>query len=72
VYNVEGAFFATSGTCPHAGGPIGDGAMQGSVVTCPYHGWAFDVRDGRCAVDPSVKLPTFETRVVAGEICVRA
>jgi nitrite reductase/ring-hydroxylating ferredoxin subunit len=71
VARVEGAFFAMSNTCPHAGGPIGDGTMKGFTVTCPYHGWSYDVRDGKCFVNAEVRLPTYEVAVVGDAVCVR-
>ncbi|MBM3289947.1 MAG: Rieske 2Fe-2S domain-containing protein [Candidatus Hydrogenedentes bacterium] len=50
VFNVGGNFFAISDACPHAGGPLSDGWIDGTEVTCPWHGWTFDVRP--CDVDP--------------------
>lgn len=71
VANVDGSFFATSNVCPHAGGPIGDGKLDSHTVTCPYHGWSFDVRDGRCFVNADVTLATYPVRVVGDAVCVR-
>ena len=47
LYNVDGTLFALDGVCPHQGGPLGKGALEGCLVTCPWHGWQFDVTDGR-------------------------
>lgn len=47
VANVEGQFHAINNTCLHRGGPLGQGSLQGNVVTCPWHGWTFDVTSGR-------------------------
>ena len=71
ISNVNGLFYASTGVCPHAGGPLGDGVLSGNALICPYHGWAFDVRDGSCSVDPHVRLPSFEVRVVGDELYVR-
>lgn len=70
VANVDGAFFAVSNVCPHAGGPIGDGALEGYVVACPLHGWRFDVRTGACDVAPSARLEVYAARAVAGRVRV--
>lgn len=67
---VDGTVFATSNVCPHAGGPIGDGSLEGHTVTCPYHGWSFDVRDGRCFVNAEVMLDTITAIESDGVICV--
>jgi nitrite reductase (NADH) small subunit len=47
VANVGGQFHAINNTCLHRGGPLGQGSLQGNVVTCPWHGWTFDVISGR-------------------------
>lgn len=47
VFNSEGEFHALDGICPHAGGPLAKGQLSGHVVTCPWHGWQFDVTTGR-------------------------
>ncbi len=71
IANVEGTFYAVSNTCPHAGGPIGDGKLDKHTVTCPYHGWSYDVRDGKCFVDSEVRLPTFDVRLVGDAVCLK-
>jgi nitrite reductase (NADH) small subunit/3-phenylpropionate/trans-cinnamate dioxygenase ferredoxin subunit len=43
LFNVAGSFYAVDNTCPHAGGPLGEGVFTGNVVECPWHGWKFDV-----------------------------
>jgi nitrite reductase (NADH) small subunit len=45
--NVGGQFHALSNTCLHRGGPLGQGSLQGNMVTCPWHGWSFDVTSGK-------------------------
>jgi nitrite reductase (NADH) small subunit len=47
VANVGGQFHAISNTCLHRGGPLGQGSLQGNVVTCPWHGWTYDVTSGK-------------------------
>lgn len=71
IANVDGTFYATSNSCPHAGGPLGEGGLDGCVVTCPYHGWKFDVRDGSCQTNPYAKVVTYPTRVVGSAVCVQ-
>lgn len=43
VYNAGGRFFAISDACPHAGGPLSEGFVDGTDVTCPWHGWTFSL-----------------------------
>jgi len=63
IYNVEGDIIALDGICPHQGGPLGKGELAGCIVTCPWHGWQFDVRTGRHLVNASVQQPCIATRV---------
>jgi nitrite reductase/ring-hydroxylating ferredoxin subunit len=48
VYNVAGEFFATDNSCPHHGAPLAEGRLCGHIIECGFHGWRFDVRNGKC------------------------
>ena len=71
VYNVDGSFHVLDGICPHAGGPLGKGSLDGSVVTCPWHGWQFDVTTGQHQLSPTLHHTTYPTRVEDGEVQVQ-
>jgi nitrite reductase (NADH) small subunit len=71
VANVDGTFLASTNTCPHAGGPLGEGTLAGSVLTCPYHGWAFDLASGACITNPDMQLELYDVEVVGDAVCVR-
>jgi NAD(P)H-dependent nitrite reductase small subunit len=71
VYNVGGSVFATENRCPHAGGPLGEGELEGRIVTCPLHQWKFDVTTGQCQHLAPVKLKRYEVKVENGEIWVK-
>ena len=47
LFHVEGAFSAIDNTCPHRGGPLGEGELTGEIVTCPWHGAALQRQDRR-------------------------
>ena len=47
LINVDGAFYALDNRCPHMGGSLGDGDLEGVTLTCPRHGAKFDVRTGK-------------------------
>lgn len=70
LFNVRGEFFAVDNTCLHRGGPIGEGSLDDAVVTCPWHGWQFDVKTGVSPVNPAARLPTYEVRVAGGKILI--
>jgi nitrite reductase/ring-hydroxylating ferredoxin subunit len=67
VYNVDGEFFATENSCPHHGAPLADGRLCGHVIECGWHGWQFDVRDGRCLL-VSESIATYRVLVEDGLI----
>ena len=52
VYNVEGVFHVTDDTCTHGFASLSEGSLDGHVITCPWHGGAFDVRTGRPVAAP--------------------
>jgi nitrite reductase/ring-hydroxylating ferredoxin subunit len=68
---AEGTFRAVGASCPHAGGPLAEGDVRGEILTCPYHGWRFDLRDGRCLDEPGESVPTFPVEIVGDAVCVR-
>jgi len=68
--NVAGEVRAMSGVCPHNGGPLGQGALDGSVVTCPWHAFEFDSATGACLIDDALRVTTYPVRIEAGEILV--
>jgi nitrite reductase/ring-hydroxylating ferredoxin subunit/multimeric flavodoxin WrbA len=47
VFNIGGNFYAISNVCAHKGGPLSKGILEKSIVTCPWHGWKYDVRNGK-------------------------
>ena len=53
LFNVHGIFYAIDDTCPHRGGPLGEGELRGAVVTCPWHGATFDVQTGDVTGPPA-------------------
>lgn len=71
VANVNGQWHAIDGLCPHQGGPLGTGRLCGTVLTCPWHGWQFDVVTGKHQISPTVRQAVFAVRVRDGAIEVR-
>lgn len=70
LFNVGGTFHAIDNTCPHQGGPLGEGFLQGTIVTCPYHFWQFDVTNGSAPEFPEARVEQFEIQVEGDEIKV--
>jgi nitrite reductase/ring-hydroxylating ferredoxin subunit len=71
IFHIDDAYHAIDNLCLHRGGPLCEGAVGGHVVTCPWHGWQFDVRTGELVQDPAVGVSRHDTRIVGDEIQVR-
>ncbi len=70
LFNVEGSFYALHNLCPHRGGPLGEGELSGSEVTCPWHAWQFDVKTGQNPESPHSKVKTYPVKVEGDDILV--
>ncbi|WP_145368483.1 Rieske (2Fe-2S) protein [Maioricimonas rarisocia] len=70
IFNVSGEFHALDGICPHAGGPLGDGTLSGGVVTCPWHGWQFDVTTGQHCLSPGICQTRYPVSVEGDQVVV--
>ncbi len=63
LFDVDGELRAYENACPHQGGPIGEGFVEGTTVTCPWHAWCFDLRTGSMTLGDFVKLRRFGVEV---------
>lgn len=70
VFNVDGTFYATDNTCLHRGGPLGEGELDGTIVTCPWHGWRYDVTSGTNVNNPAAKVACFPVKVEGSAVFV--
>jgi nitrite reductase/ring-hydroxylating ferredoxin subunit len=63
VFNVEGTYYAIDNACPHRGGPLAEGDLEGRVVSCPWHAWRWDVTTGANVNNPAVRVACFPVHV---------
>ena len=69
VFNAGGGHYhALSGSCPHEGGPLGEGVLLADHVVCPWHGFDFDVGTGVCAGAPDLSVSVYPVRVVGADL----
>ncbi len=68
--NIAGQIHALDGTCPHRGGPLGQGAINGTSLTCPWHAWDFDCVTGLNPYDPSHQVEVFRVCITGGDILI--
>ena len=70
ICNVAGELHAMDGRCPHRDGPLGQGALHGTMVVCPWHAWEFDCVTGRNDYNPELRQAKFNVRVDGDDILV--
>lgn len=68
--NVGGKFYAINDVCVHRGGPLGEGELEGQVVTCPWHGWQYDVTTGKVTQNPNMGVACYATEVRGDEVFI--
>ena len=68
VFNVEGTFCATQAKCTHRGGPLNEGKLDGSTVTCPWHGSQLNVCTGAVLRGPATEPVKTYPVIVESEI----
>ena len=71
IFHREGSFHAIADECPHRGASLGEGDLEGSIVTCPWHGWQFDVTTGQSPINPAACVPTYPCKVEEGDVWVQ-
>ena len=72
IFNINGNFYAISNVCLHRGGPIGEGFVNEFNITCPLHGWQYDLKTGQCNTAPGAKLETYQLKVEGDKILISA
>jgi nitrite reductase (NADH) small subunit len=70
LFRVEGRCYAIDNACPHRGGPLAEGDLEGHVVHCPWHGWAWDVRTGTNPRQAAIKVACFPVSVEGGSVFI--
>ena len=71
LFNVEGTYYAIGDTCTHRFGPLSEGYVQGTKVTCPWHGADFDLKTGAVLGAPAQKgVPSYKVSVEGNDIKV--
>ena len=68
VFNIGGNFYAISNVCAHKGGPLNQGTLEKSIITCPWHGWKYDVRNGKSAHEGGDSVNSFKVHVVRNKL----
>jgi len=70
VCNAEGEVHALDGICPHAGGPLGQGALHGTTLVCPWHAWEYDCRSGANEMDEGLRVAKVPVKIEGDDILI--
>jgi nitrite reductase (NADH) small subunit len=70
LFRTANGFFASDNTCPHRGGPLGEGDIMGNEITCPWHFWTFNIESGTCLGNPEICLKTHEVAIDGDRVLV--
>lgn len=73
VINAGGTLYAIENRCPHAGRPLDEGERAGLILTCPYHGYTYNIKTGKNIDAPDEESPvrTYPVRIEAGRVSIR-
>jgi NAD(P)H-dependent nitrite reductase small subunit len=67
----EGELYAIENICPHQGASLGEGYLDGTTVTCPWHAWEFDVRTGKCGTVPQNRIKSYKIKLNGDDILLQ-
>ena len=70
LFNVDGLVYAMDDACLHAGGSLGSGQLEGKIVTCPAHGWTYDVTTGSTMNVPDYGVSCYPVKIVDGKVLI--
>jgi nitrite reductase (NADH) small subunit len=70
LFNVDGELFAIDNCCPHQGGPLADGWLAGTRITCPWHAWCFELSTGKMPIGGVASVDVFDVQVEGSTITI--
>src|SRR5262245_19040479 len=69
LFHLADGWYAIDDTCPHRGGPLSEGAVQGKEVMCPWHGARFDLVAGKHLCPPARSdVACYQVQIVGDEV----
>jgi len=68
VFHHQGKWYAVRNSCLHRGGPVATGSLRGDTLTCPWHGFQYNLTNGELLTDPKAKLEMYPVELREGEI----
>ncbi|HEX5186061.1 MAG TPA: Rieske 2Fe-2S domain-containing protein [Nitrososphaeraceae archaeon] len=70
IFNVSGRFYAISDSCAHKDGPLSKGFLNNDIITCPWHGWKYSVKDGKSPHEGGDSVNSYKVKIVKDKLYV--
>jgi len=70
LINIKGSIFAVENDCPHQGSPLTASIVKDGYISCPRHGYRFNLADGSCGDHPEYTLRTYPVELRADDILI--
>lgn len=70
LFKISGKIYAIENGCAHRGGPLVEGHLEGTEITCPWHAWSFDVTTGACKTSPGMNQKTYLVKIEGGDVLI--
>ena len=71
LFNYKGEYYAIDNTCPHKGGPLGEGRIEEGILICPGHEWRFELKTGWCPQNPELCTEVYPVKIHEGKVYIR-
>ena len=71
IFLVDGQFYAVDAVCPHEGGALGEGKLNGMEVICPLHGYSFHLKTGACSTEKGLRARTYPVRLEGESLMIQ-
>lgn len=68
LFYLDGTVYAINSVCPHKGGPLGEGDLDGEEVVCPWHAFMFNVKTGQCLNHPGMSVKNYKIKVEGDKV----
>ena len=70
LFNVNGTYCAMDAVCPHEGGPLHEGEVDGDRIVCPWHAYDFSVKTGTCSLDPELQVGVYTVKAMGTDLFI--
>jgi nitrite reductase/ring-hydroxylating ferredoxin subunit len=71
LFRLGDEFHAIDNLCLHQAGPLCEGYIDNAVVTCPWHGWSYEIRTGTLVQDPRIGVSRHDVHIDGDDVSVR-